>query len=187
MSKLSNCFNMLELLSNGRTYNAKSLSEILEVKERMIRIYKDELEKAGIYINSIKGKHGGYYLDNDYNFPIRSITKDDVEYLKKINDQKIKDIVSKLETIIVNKDLIFTNDYEKDIYNKLYDAIVNNNKVEILYHSSKGSLRSRVIHPFSLYNNSGIWRVESFCEYKNKMRRFRLLSIKSLKILEDKF
>jgi predicted DNA-binding transcriptional regulator YafY len=187
MSKISNCFNLLELLSSGRTYNTKSLSEILEVKARMIRVYKDELEKAGIYINSIKGKHGGYYLDSDYNFPVRSITKSDVEYLKSFNDQKLNNITSKLETIIINKNLIFTNDYEKDIYNKIYDAILNNNKVEIIYHSSKGSLRKRVIHPLSLYNNSGVWRVEAFCEYKNKMRRFRLLSIKNIRILVDKF
>lgn len=50
MSKISNTFELLELLSTGRKYTTKELSDRLEVKARMIRVYKDELEKTGIYI-----------------------------------------------------------------------------------------------------------------------------------------
>ena len=45
---------MLELLSTGKKYSIKELSEELEVSPRMIRVYKDELEKAGIYLHTIK-------------------------------------------------------------------------------------------------------------------------------------
>ena len=45
MSKLSNCLLMLEYLENGRKYNIKELAEKLEVSERMVRSYKEELEK----------------------------------------------------------------------------------------------------------------------------------------------
>ena len=50
MSKISNVIMMLQYLENGRKYNIKELAERLEVSERMIRNYKEELEKAGIYI-----------------------------------------------------------------------------------------------------------------------------------------
>ncbi len=57
MSKLSNTLTMLELLNNNRKYSVKELSEILEVTDRMVRIYKQDLEKAGIYIDTIKKVH----------------------------------------------------------------------------------------------------------------------------------
>ena len=44
MSKISNVILMLQYLENGRKYNIKELSDKLEVSERMIRIYKEELE-----------------------------------------------------------------------------------------------------------------------------------------------
>ena len=50
MSKVSNVITLLELLQSGRKYSIKELSTILEVSERMIRVYKEDLEKAGIYI-----------------------------------------------------------------------------------------------------------------------------------------
>ena len=45
MSKISNVLTMIEYLSTGRKYTIKELSEKLEVSPRMIRVYKDEIEK----------------------------------------------------------------------------------------------------------------------------------------------
>ena len=65
MSKLSNTLTMLQLLSSGRKYSIKELSGVLEVTPRMIRVYKDDLEKAGIYIDTIMGPYGGYVLNQE--------------------------------------------------------------------------------------------------------------------------
>lgn len=65
MSKLSNTLTMLELLSTGRKYSIQELSKILEVTPRMIRVYKEDLEKAGIYIDTIMGPYGGYVLNQE--------------------------------------------------------------------------------------------------------------------------
>ena len=62
MSKVSNVLEMLELLSSGRKYQIAELAEKLEVSPRMIRVYKEECEKAGIYIDTVKGPYGGYVL-----------------------------------------------------------------------------------------------------------------------------
>lgn len=69
MSKLSNTLLMLELLQNGRKYSVKELSGKLEVTPRMIRAYKDELEMAGIFIETIRGPYGGYYLNQNIKLP----------------------------------------------------------------------------------------------------------------------
>ena len=49
MSKISNVLTMLQLLQSGRKYSISELASILEVSERMIRVYKEDLEKACIY------------------------------------------------------------------------------------------------------------------------------------------
>ena len=44
MSKISNVLTMLQLLQSGRKYSINELSNELEVSERMIRVYKEDLE-----------------------------------------------------------------------------------------------------------------------------------------------
>lgn len=60
MGKLGNTLAMLKILETGRKYTVKELSELIEVSPRMIKEYKSELEKAGIYIETINGIYGGY-------------------------------------------------------------------------------------------------------------------------------
>ena len=55
MSKIANTMTLLNLLATGKKYTIDELANILEVSPRMIRTYKEELEKAGIYIDSIMG------------------------------------------------------------------------------------------------------------------------------------
>ena len=81
MSKISNVITMLELLQTGKKYSIKELSNILEVTPRMIRCYKEELEKAGIYIDSIKGIYGGYILNSSIRIPNRKFKKIDYKIL----------------------------------------------------------------------------------------------------------
>lgn len=84
MSKISNVLLMLQYLENGRKYSIKELSEKLEVSERMIRSYKDELEKAGIYIDTIMGPYGGYVLNQSIRIPLRKFSLDDYKFLSNL-------------------------------------------------------------------------------------------------------
>ena len=68
MSKVANMLNMLQLLKDGQLHSIKDLAERLEVSERMVRQYKQELEQVGIYIKSVTGKYGGYQLERDNDF-----------------------------------------------------------------------------------------------------------------------
>ena len=68
MSKIANMLNMLQILKDKEIHSISSLSEELEVSERMVRQYKLELEQAGIYLKSFTGKYGGYQLYENNNF-----------------------------------------------------------------------------------------------------------------------
>ncbi|MCI8362809.1 MAG: HTH domain-containing protein [Clostridia bacterium] len=46
MSKVSNMLNMVQILKDENIHSIQSLAQKLEVSERMIRQYKQELEQA---------------------------------------------------------------------------------------------------------------------------------------------
>ena len=70
MGKIGNVLTMLKILENGQKYTVKELAERLEVSKRMIKIYKSELEKAGIYIETLYGPYGGYVYNHKNNYDI---------------------------------------------------------------------------------------------------------------------
>ena len=108
MSKVSNIITMLELLQSGRKYSINELSNKLEVSERMIRVYKEDLEKSGIYIDTIMGPYGGYVLNQSVRMPVRKFKMKDAKLLDKyIANEKNKDI---------KEELIFLQDKIKGIY-----------------------------------------------------------------------
>ena len=91
MSKISNVLTMIEYLSTGRKYSISELSEKLEVSPRMIRVYKDEIEKAGIYIDTIKGPYGVYVLNQNINVPKRFITPNSIN----IENKEVYNLINK--------------------------------------------------------------------------------------------
>ena len=154
MSKLSNVLTMLEYLSSGKKYSIKELSERLEVSPRMIRVYKDELEKAGIYIDSVKGPYGGYVLNQDINIPKRFITPNNI----KISNKEYLNVINK--------------------------AIKEKSKCIIEYASKDGkSISKRTIIPYDLILLKDEWGVAAYCDLKQEIRHFYINRIKSIKIL----
>ncbi len=107
MSKISNVLTMIEYLSSGKKYSIAELSERLEVSPRMIRVYKDEIEKAGIYIDTIKGPYGGYVLHQNINVPKRFIIPKEVNI-------KNKELFNLMNRAIKEKRKCFIEYYSKD-------------------------------------------------------------------------
>ena len=135
MSKISNVLTMIEYLSTGKKYSIAELSEKLEVSPRMIRVYKDEIEKAGIYIDTIKGPYGGYVLNQNINVPKRFITPNNI------------------------------NIENKEFYNLINKAIKEKRKCYIEYYSKdRKKLSTRIIYPYDLILLGSEWGVASYCE-----------------------
>lgn len=84
MSKISNMLNMVQILKDENVHSIQSLARKIEVSERMVRQYKQELEQAGIYINSVTGKYGGYQIDKENNFlKLENIVKEEMYIIMK--------------------------------------------------------------------------------------------------------
>lgn len=84
MSKISNMLNMVQILKDENVHSIQSIAKKLEVSERMVRQYKQELEQAGIYINSVTGKYGGYQIDKENNFlKLENVVKEEMYIIMK--------------------------------------------------------------------------------------------------------
>lgn len=199
MSKISNTITMLNLLSTGRKYSIDELSKILEVTPRMIRVYKEELEKSGIYIDSIMGPYGGYVLNQSIRIPERKFTKEDYELLNKYiqkennneNKEKLQYLKDKIRGIYIGskleqKELNLKNETLTK-YNFLTRAIKERRKVKILYYSFNKGETERVIDPAEMFLFKDGWYCAAFCELRKDIRHFELKRIRNLELLEEKF
>lgn len=194
MSKISNVILMLQYLENGRKYNIKELAERLEVSERMIRVYKEELEKAGIYIDTIMGPYGGYVLNQSIRIPSRKFSKADYEFLHnlKVEDEdkeKLEIIADKVHGVYFGSknENIELRDEIKSNYNILTRAIKEKRKVKINYYSYKHGNLDRTIRPYDMFLYNSGWGCAAFCELRNDLRHFELKRINKIELLEEKF
>ena len=107
MSKVTNMLNMLQMLKDEKVHSIQELSEKLEVSERMIRQYKLELEQAGIYINSITGKYGGYQIEKENKFlKLKDIVKEEMYIIMKKaikNKNKVEIQYNSINSLITNR------------------------------------------------------------------------------------
>ncbi len=208
MSKTSNMLNMVQILRDGKIHSIKELAKKLEVSERMIRVYKQELELSGIYIESKKGVLGGYFISSNLNNIDIGLTANDIDLLNTLNDYIINktnfsrkndytNIVSKIYDAYLknnnNKNIIklHTIKKSKNNFSKKYKefrtAIDNKNKIDITYNSVNSGITNRVIHPAELFSYLDDWYVAAFCEKRNEIRLFKLNNILNYKILNDKY
>ncbi len=157
MSKLSNTITLLRLLQNGRKYSIKELSEIIEVSPRMIREYKNELEYAGIFIESIRGPYGGYYLNQNIKIP-----ENNKRQTVPINNKEYYNILSKA---ISERRKCYIEYYSKE----------------------HDSMTKRIIRPYELIVLDKEWGVAAFCENKQEIRHFYLNRISILNILDENY
>ena len=195
MSKVANMLNMVKILEDGKIHTIQDLADELEVSTRMIRIYKQELEQAGIYIQGKQGINGGYILDNMKNTIDIWLTGEEIYQLKNMKKNE-------LDEAIINKIIkaYITNEHRKDntkskqlmpefteIYKDFRLAINNRNKIFIEFKSVNSGKTKRIIHPAELFTYLNNWYVAAFCELRNEIRLFKLNDIISYKILDKKY
>ena len=194
MSKITNALLMMKLLSNGRVYSVKELSEELGVTERMVRNYKEQLEMSGYIIESFKGPGGGYFINKNNFMNINFFNKYDLEVLDRIENEVIindnelnKDFIElnkKLHSIYNSnkvlseyKDvnvLISKNDEKVEIIN---NCINNKNNLLIDYLGTSGKITKREIIPIFVFEFENNVYVTAFCKLRGAIRHFTLNKI----------
>lgn len=185
---------MMKLLSNGRVYSVKELSEELGVTERMVRNYKEQLEMSGYIIESFKGPGGGYFINKNNFMNINFFNKYDLEVLDRIENEviindnelnkdftelnkKLHSIYNSNKVLSEYKDvnvLISKNDEKVKIIN---NCINNKNNLLIDYLGSSGKITKREIIPINVFEFENNIYVTAFCKLRGAMRIFTLSKI----------
>lgn len=181
MSKLSNELLMLQYLSTGRKYSLQELAEKLEVTKRMVRTYKEDIEKSGIFIDTIHGPYGGYILYNTYLFPSPVFTSSDCELLEKLNREELRDLIAKIKYFVLENNQSL--DTTTSVYKIISRAIKEKRKVKILYFTEGKGERERIIHPYHIIYYGNGFGCAAFCELKKDLRHFAFSRIQNIVLL----
>lgn len=202
---------MIELLHARGKMKISELAKELEVKERMIRIYRDEVEMAGIFIESEKGRNGGYYISNTSLFPIRNMSQQEMRALTFSIEQLLSkgnavyardaqvalDKLNALRKIETDRDRYiyfvqrskpnyeFSNENRK--YLQLQEALLAKRKVKIQYENRSSERSERIIDPYGFVHYNGFFYCVAMCNDRNDTRMFKLSRIKNIQILYDTY
>lgn len=188
MSKVSNTLTMLRLLESGKKYSVKELAEKLEVSPRMIKSYKEELEKCGIYIDTILGRYGGYVYHRKHNYNI-SFDYLDVDAIESViykldlkEQQKLNITLEKIRSIV-----IYSADEKRNIkidkedlqkkYNIISRAIKEQNILTFKFHS-----KERRFQPFSFTYYKDFIYITGYSIDENDIKTLNLSGIDDLKM-----
>lgn len=213
MSRISNALRMLFLLQGRQLMKVEELAEILEVTPRMIKEYKSDLEKAGIYISSKKGRYGGYYLENRIQLKGLGITKEELNALKMANEiissgnhifsVDFEILCYKILSLEESLTLIdyFSKEYlkpepmkqkEKEVWNIINKAIINRRKLRLIYKSLdsdkiKKKAMERKVHPYGTFEYDRAIYFFGYCEVRKEVRFFKISRVEEINITEEQF
>jgi len=212
MSKVANMLNMILYLTHHERVKIKEISEFLEVNTRMVRLYKTELEQAGVYIDSKKGRYGGYELNNQKMIKNLGLTFDEINalnmaekylnkedsfpYIKeftlgmqKINHEIPDYMLNTRKVEIKSKGKQNAYKLEEDYYlEHIYSAIIKKQKLKVKYYSlSSDETKTRTIHPYVVIFYSGFAYLIAYCETRKKVLNFKVIRMKKVQFLDKKF
>ncbi|MDU6334578.1 WYL domain-containing transcriptional regulator [Clostridium sporogenes] len=212
MSKVGNVFKMLILLKSRGKMKINDIARELEVSERQVRRYKNDLEQAGIYIKYTSGKYGGYeYDEKDYLLELNlteeensvlfmaleqlkydnfigykdfELIVDKINFLKETeNNKSVADVKYFVKNIKVNCNY----EREKKIWIDINAAIITRNKIKIKYNSLNTGEKERIVRPYAVFQYKGSMYFVGYCELRQKIREFKISRIMSYEILSEKF
>ena len=190
MSKVGNALLMLNILSSGKKYTIQELSSILEVSPRMVRTYKQELEKSGIYIDTIYGPNGGYVYTNKEDIKFEFVVEDlrileRLRYIsnkhKILTDKELVDldvIIDKMRFMTIISKISCENiETDSRILDKVHDALKNEEKV--ILETKKG--KSVIFAPMYINIHKGIHYFTGLVKEINSLRTYSINEIKNIK------
>lgn len=210
MSKFSNLLRLLVILKSKGRVKSKDIATSLDISERMVRKYINDLIDAGVNVQSIPGPNGGYEIEGfDYLLDTK-ITKDEFVAYKILRDKStyesdnLKNYLESLEEKL-NVQINMTKEY-KDFSNnivlsskvnnlelqnnielELYAAIIQRKKVRIEYTSVSSGVSERVIHPYKIVTRNNMKYILVYCEKKQKVITLKLVRFNKVDILEESF
>lgn len=208
MNRTSLCIRMLLILKANATkqspINSKELAQALEVNPRNIREYKRELITAGYNIQEIKGRYGGYYLDETSIFPALRLDKQEEQALleakhfiqtqqfeKKSNFNSAVDKVlnssrdmNLIFPIYMDDPNIQMSKKELSMLHTVQDAVEMNHSIELTYQAKRQQAsETYLVDPYELIHYHDAYYVLGYNHTRQDYRMYRFSSERMKKVV----
>lgn len=209
----SRALTVLELLQAKPIVRGRELAERLEMDVRTVRRYITKLQDAGLPIESVPGRFGGYRLRAGYKLPplvfsleealaiylglrgrsggTTGVSKAAAESaLSKVSRVLPQEARDRLEPIIADL-YVFPTQAEAppqtSLFVALSEAAHQQRCVELCYTSREGSVTTRIVEPYGLAGRNGSWYLVGYCRLRSGYRTFRLTGIREARLLDETF
>ncbi|MEW9094997.1 MAG: WYL domain-containing protein [Clostridiaceae bacterium] len=211
MSKLGHLIQLLINLQYKKTATASELAEILDVDKKTIYRYINNLNAADIPVHTIKGRYGGFYIDDSLYIKPPKLTIEELQALIAIENisqstdfpfkNYLTNAISKIKNSCFKEDHELKNLLEKsspsveDLGNEinLEDKISMINKsiekgksieVEHFKIGKKFSIEEKV-DPYLILFKEGRWFLIAYSQLSDKVNTYEINKIVSLNPTQD--
>jgi predicted DNA-binding transcriptional regulator YafY len=205
MRKADRLFQLVNIIRNQQPITAAELAQRLEVSERSIYRYIDDLSLSGIPIYGEAGK--GYSLQQGFELPPLNLTLEEIEALHIAMDLLSKttgftegsagrSLLSKIEagldgihfqlddkSVFSMVDLL--DKQQKNLWAVFRQGIKQRTVINICYMSLSETESGREVLPLGLFYWGGKWTLGTWCLLRQDYRDFRLDRISKATIAEQ--
>lgn len=207
---------MLVLLRAKQQMKIGEIAEILEVNNRMVQIYRDDLEKAGIIIESKPGRYGGYSLPKTYdsllnlnlnpeevmalNMAYKQLEESGFIYANELSvaynklmaslqvNKHYQGDVNDYQFVSKSSPVALSNNQEREHCKKIHASLIQKKQIHINYYSLlNDEHQERTVSPYALYEYRNSLYLTGFCHLRQEIRDFKISRIKSLATTDDYF
>jgi predicted DNA-binding transcriptional regulator YafY len=204
MHKSDRLFQLTNILRVHKVITAKELALKLDVSERTIYRYIDDLSVSGIPIYGEAGK--GYTLSDDFELPPIKLNKKEIEALVlgvnlvsswtgKTMKNAAKSLLNKIDAVIPKqieneKPIRYArvpSGHRRDDslrWEQIHTALNEKKWIRIKYESLNSSSTTRIIFPLGMFYWGGKWTLGSWCSLRNDFRDFRNDRMLSIEIID---
>ncbi|MRX70756.1 WYL domain-containing protein [Bacillus lacus] len=212
MPKIDNMLAILWMLRSGEKITAKQISEKLEMNIRTVYRYIDTISTSGVPIISEPGHNGGYTLMSNFiKAPLfidfeeqtslyhAAVFAEEAGYY---GGEALDRALSKLSKYSNSEQETMINQHVTSLevirrisslsiipfLKELGQAVVDKYSVKILYHKSGGDQSEyRLFNPYRTIYWNNKWYIIGFCHLRNDIRSFKVDSILSIELTENRF
>ena len=199
-------FSVLELLQAHPTLTGAEIAAKLEVDGRTVRRYVTRLQELGIPIETVKGRYGGYRLDQKFKLPPLVFQSDEVlaltagllfarrshlagitaaseraiHKIERVMPQRMVEQMQTLNQVLEMESPDVWYALSADIVLDVSQAVHDQKSVWIRYGDRDKQATSRKVDPYALVFMIGMWYLVGYCHLRQDLRTFRVDRVQEL-------
>ena len=201
--QVNRLFEMIYILLGRESVTAKELAERFEVSTRTIYRDLDTLSSAGIPIYTSKGSGGGIRLLESFTLDKSLLSKEEqseilmeLQVLKGARYPDTQEVISKIGSLFNKSEYDWievdfsgwgSNKEEQEKFKAIKQAIIEEKMISFEYLSSYGVKTLRTVAPIRLVCKGQSWYVQAYCKLKEDYRTFKLMRIRDLRCIDERF